>query len=202
MSNPLSILSLTLFIQARKRIQSDALAPFSASPSIMKPLRNMSSPDGLELLGCPSAPLPTKRISSDSIDRPQASASKRFKPSLPPAIDRSPKKFTSAKPSIRHWSPDLGETSSEVDPLNLGVGRTKFPADPFKFARKPLPSTSRPPPPPISSPQKTSNDFSDLNSVRHLAISRSPSLTFTRNLWTTSDLYSPLTRIFAGWSAT
>ncbi|KAG6379092.1 hypothetical protein JVT61DRAFT_11528 [Boletus reticuloceps] len=147
------------------------LPVFSTPGFNKKPNPPMSAPpnsrDVLEIPDSPSAPLPAKRISSDFLDHPLAAPSKRFKPSIHTDVGHIPHNIPKGKASIsaRHWSPDGGETSSEVDSLNLGIGHTKFPADPFKFSRKFPPSFSSPRslPPNKSSPQKTSDDFSDLN---------------------------------------
>ena len=165
---------LMLFIQVRKT----NTFPVGSTPNCTKkPNPPMSAPpparDVLEIL-------PVKRISSDST---QPSPSKRFKPSFPPDIDHIPHRTPKGKASTRHWSPDRGETSSEVDSLNLGLGRTKLSADPFKFPRKLPPSFSSPHPLPSSkpTPQKTSVDFSDLNSVYLSFAQPPPPLTSRRN---------------------
>ncbi|KAG9318294.1 hypothetical protein JVU11DRAFT_378 [Chiua virens] len=102
-----------------------------------------------------SPPLPAKRIASDLSDRPQGTASKRFKPSIPSDLEFIP--------NIRHKSPDAGETSA--DSLNLSLNAVKFTPDPFKFTRKPHPFFASPSRPvPLKSPsQNPSLDFSDLN---------------------------------------
>ena len=151
--------------------------------------------DVLEIPDSPSAPLPAKRISADFS---QASPSKRFKPSFPLDIDHIPHTTSKGKApySARRSSADRGEPSSEVDSLNLGIGRAKVPADPFKSSRKLPPPFASPRPLP-STPQQTSRDFSDLHSVLCLLQPYPPSLTSTRNRSMTSGLYSRPTRISA-----
>lgn len=176
---------LMLFTQVRK---PNPLPTFSTPGFNKKPNPPMSAPthsrDILEIPDSPPAPLPAKRVSSDALDRTQASPSKRFKPSYPPDIEHILSKTSKGKASTsaRHWSPDRGETSSEVDSLNLGIGPIKLPADHFKFSRK-LPlslSTSRAHSP-NKPPQKSSVDFSDLNLVQFSFEHSLPPLTSTRN---------------------
>ncbi|KAG8217349.1 hypothetical protein J3R82DRAFT_5444 [Butyriboletus roseoflavus] len=138
---------------ARKINPSTALSVFSTPGFHKKPVPSMSAPanscDVLKIPDSPSAPLPAKRISSDISDRTQPTPSKRFKPSLPLSIEHTTHNSSKGKPSssTRHCSPDRGETSSE-------------------FSRKlpPFFPSPRPLLPHKSSPQKTSADFSDLNS--------------------------------------
>ncbi|KAF8436922.1 hypothetical protein L210DRAFT_2439793 [Boletus edulis BED1] len=133
---------------------TNPLPVFSTPGFNKKPNPPMSAPpnsrDVLDIPDSPPAPLPAKRISSDFSDHPLAAPSKRFKPSIHTDVAHIPHNIPKGKASLsaRHWSPDGGETSSE-------------------FARKFPPSFSSPRalPPNKSSPQKTSDGFSDLNLV-------------------------------------
>jgi hypothetical protein len=183
------VTSLMISTVRRKAIaaSTSSLPVFSTPGFGKKPLYSASAPMSApplnrEVLEIPSddPPLdvaervPTKRIASELPEPAQGNSSKRFKSVASVHKENVPRKSPKgkARATSRHWTPDHREASSDIDCLNFGIGHTKPPADPFKFARKvsssSTPTFARPRPPPTLqlSPQKNgSGDFSDLNSV-------------------------------------